>query len=51
MDMVDINSLHDVHPHEICMDGNEGKAYRIDQGRIHQGDITHAHRVLDHVRS
>ena len=51
MDMVDTNSLYDIYSDEICLDGDEGEANRIDQGRIHQGDITYAHRVLDHVRT
>jgi hypothetical protein len=51
VDMVDTDSLHDFYPHEVCLDGNEGAAHPIDQGRVHEGDTAHAYRVLDHVRS
>ena len=51
MDMVDIDCLHDFYSDEVCLDGNEGEAHPIDQGRIHEGDTTHAYRVLDHVRA
>ena len=33
--LVDFDSLYDIHPHEICMDGNEGQENRINQGCIY----------------
>ena len=47
--LVGFDSLYDIYPYEICMDGNEGEENRIDQGCVNQGDSAYAYRVLDHV--